>query len=49
MGGFEGIMYTPDPDAPRGCAPADRTCAAPINGFYLTGSNFREGGQAVGY
>jgi gamma-glutamyltranspeptidase/glutathione hydrolase len=49
MGGFEGIMYTPDLNAPQGCAPADRGCTAPVNGFYRAGSNFREDGQAVGY
>ena len=41
VGGFEGIMYTPDPSAPPGCAPADLSCTAPINGFYRAGSNFR--------
>jgi len=49
MGGFEGIMWTPDPNAPSGCAPNDASCSAPINGFYRAGSNFREDGQAVGY
>jgi len=49
MGGFEGIMYTPDPGGPQGCAPADRGCRAPVNGFYRAGSNFREDGQAAGY
>lgn len=49
VGGFEGIMLTPDPSALPGCAPADLRCTAPINGFYRAGSNFREDGQAVGY
>ena len=49
VGGFEGIMYTPDPNAPPGCAPADLGCTAPINGFYRAGSNFREDGHAAGY
>ena len=49
VGGFEGIMLTPDPSAPPGCAPSDLRCTAPINGFYRAGSNFREDGQAVGY
>jgi gamma-glutamyltranspeptidase / glutathione hydrolase len=49
MGGFEGIMFTPDPSASRGCAPTDLGCTAPIGGFYRAGSNFREDGQAVAY
>ena len=49
VGGFEGIMWTPDPSALPGCAPTDVRCTAPINGFYRAGSNFREDGQAVGY
>jgi len=49
MGGFEGIMFSPDPNAQPGCAPADLGCTAPIKGFYRAGSNFREDGQAVGY
>lgn len=49
VGGFEAIMFTPDPGASRGCAPTDLSCTAPIGGFYRAGSNFREDGQAVGY
>jgi gamma-glutamyltranspeptidase/glutathione hydrolase len=49
VGGFEAIMFTPDPNAPVGCAPADAACTAPIAGFYRAGSNFREDGEAVGY
>ena len=49
VGGFEAILFTPDPSAAPGCAPADRACTAPIAGFYRAGSNFREDGQAVGY
>jgi len=49
VGGFEAIMFTPDPNAPLGCAPADAACTAPIAGFYRAGSNFREDGEAVGY
>jgi gamma-glutamyltranspeptidase/glutathione hydrolase len=49
MGGFEGILFTPDPGAGPGCAPAARACTAPIAGFYRAGSNFREDGQAVGW
>jgi gamma-glutamyltranspeptidase / glutathione hydrolase len=49
VGGFEAILFTPDPRAAAGCAPGNRTCTLPIAGFYRAGSNFREDGQAVGY
>ena len=49
VGGFEAILFTPDPGAPPGCAPTDAACVAPIAGFYRGGSNFREDGQTVGY
>ena len=49
VGGFEAIMFTADPGASPGCAPADAACTAPIAGFYRAGSNFREDGQAAGY
>jgi gamma-glutamyltranspeptidase / glutathione hydrolase len=49
VGGFEAIMFTPDPGASGGCAPTDLGCTAPIGGIYRAGSNFREDGQAVGY
>ena len=49
VGGFEAIMFTPDPGAAPGCAAADAKCTAPIAGFYRAGSNFREDGQAAGY
>ena len=49
VGGFEGIMFTPDPGASPGCAPTDLGCTAPIAGIYRAGSNFREDGQAVAY
>jgi gamma-glutamyltranspeptidase/glutathione hydrolase len=49
VGGFEGIMFTPDGNAGAGCAAADAKCTAPIAGFYRAGSNFREDGQAAGY
>jgi gamma-glutamyltranspeptidase / glutathione hydrolase len=49
VGGFEGILFTPDPKAPAGCAPGDRACKAPIAGIYRAGSNFREDGLAAGY
>ena len=49
VGGFEGIMFTPDPNVPQGCRPTDLRCTAPIDGFYRAGSNFREDGHAAGY
>jgi gamma-glutamyltranspeptidase / glutathione hydrolase len=49
VGGFEGIMFIPDPGAAPGCAPTDAKCTAPIAGIYRAGSNFREDGQSVGY
>jgi gamma-glutamyltranspeptidase/glutathione hydrolase len=49
VGGYEGIMFTPDASAGSGCAPADATCTAAIAGYYRAGSNFREDGQAAGY
>jgi gamma-glutamyltranspeptidase/glutathione hydrolase len=49
VGGFEAIMFTPDPRSGRGCAASDTACTAPIAGFYRAGSNFREDGQAIGY
>src|SRR5205085_2904059 len=49
VGGYEAIMFTPDPGAPVGCAPTDLTCTLPIAGFYRAGSNFREDGLAAAY
>jgi gamma-glutamyltranspeptidase/glutathione hydrolase len=49
VGGFEAIMFTPDPAAVPGCAPANLSCTLPIAGVYRAGSNFREDGQATGY
>jgi gamma-glutamyltranspeptidase/glutathione hydrolase len=49
VGGYEGILFTPDANVGGGCAPADAKCTAPIAGFYRAGSNFREDGQPAGY
>ena len=49
VGGYEGIMLTPDASANSGCSPNDARCTAPIAGFYRAGSNFREDGQPAGY
>ena len=60
-GGYEGIMFTPDPNAPQASGGPGRACqgpaaafnpncpAQPIAGFYRAGSNFREDGHAVGF
>jgi hypothetical protein len=49
VGGYEGIMFTPDGNAGQGCSPADAKCTMPIGGIYRAGSNFREDGQPAGY
>ena len=49
VGGYQAIMYTPDPAGPQGCAPTALTCRAPINGFYRAGSDHRKDGQAIGW
>jgi gamma-glutamyltranspeptidase/glutathione hydrolase len=60
-GGYEGIMFVPDPNAPQASSGPGRACqgpaaafnpncpAQPIKGFYRAGSNFREDGHAVGF
>jgi gamma-glutamyltranspeptidase/glutathione hydrolase len=45
LGGYQAIMFTPDPNAPA--APGNG--AQPIQGFYRAGSDHRKDGQAVGY
>jgi gamma-glutamyltranspeptidase/glutathione hydrolase len=45
MGGYQSIMFTPDPNAPS--APANTP--QPIKGFYRGGSDHRKDGQAVGF
>ena len=42
VGGYQSIMFTPDPGAP---GPSD----GPIKGFYRAGSDHRKDGQAVAY
>ena len=49
VGGYEGIMFTPDASAGGGCSANDAKCSAPMAGFYRAGSNFREDGQPAGY
>jgi gamma-glutamyltranspeptidase/glutathione hydrolase len=44
MGGYQSIMFTPDPNAP-----AAGNTPQPIQGFYRGGSDHRKDGQAVGY
>ena len=45
VGGYQAIMFTPDPHAPG--APAGTL--QPIKGFYRAGSDHRKDGQAAGY
>jgi gamma-glutamyltranspeptidase/glutathione hydrolase len=45
LGGYQAIMFTPDPNAPV----APGSDAQPIRGFYRAGSDHRKDGQAVGY
>jgi gamma-glutamyltranspeptidase/glutathione hydrolase len=45
MGGYQSIMFTPDPNAP----PASGNAPQPIQGFYRAGSDHRKDGHAVGY
>ena len=44
VGGYQAIMFTPDPDAPGASGELQ-----PIRGFYRAGSDHRKDGQAVGY
>jgi gamma-glutamyltranspeptidase / glutathione hydrolase len=43
VGGYQAIMFTPDPGAPAGGS------GEGINGFYRAGSDHRKDGQAVGW
>jgi gamma-glutamyltranspeptidase / glutathione hydrolase len=43
VGGYQAIMFTPDPGAPAGGS------GEGINGFYRAGSDHRKDGQAVGF
>jgi gamma-glutamyltranspeptidase/glutathione hydrolase len=45
MGGYQSIMFTPDPNAPA----ASGNGPQPIKGFYRGGSDHRKDGQAVGF
>lgn len=46
VGGYQAIMFTPDPDAPEATGGSG---TQPIKGFYRAGSDHRKDGQAVGY
>jgi gamma-glutamyltranspeptidase/glutathione hydrolase len=46
VGGYQAIMFTPDPDAPGATSSSG---LQPIKGFYRAGSDHRKDGQAVGY
>jgi gamma-glutamyltranspeptidase / glutathione hydrolase len=45
VGGYQAIMFTPDPNAPA----APGGALQPIKGVYRAGSDHRKDGQAVGY
>lgn len=45
VGGYQAIMFTPDPNAPAAAAGA----LQPVKGFYRAGSDHRKDGQAAGY
>ena len=44
VGGYQAILFTPDPNAPGGSG-----ALAPVKGFYRGGSDHRKDGQAIGY
>jgi len=44
MGGYQALLFTPDPDAP----PPDPADTSPP-GIYRAGSDHRKDGQAVGW
>ena len=48
-GGYQGIMFVPNPDGGplSTCGGNDANCG--VNGFYRTGSNFREDGDSIGW
>jgi len=45
VGGYQAIMFTPDPTAPA----VSGSALQPIKGFYRGGSDHRKDGQAVGF
>lgn len=51
MGGFQAIMFTPDPDesASDSSARREEDHHRPINGFYRAGSDHRKDGEAIGW
>jgi gamma-glutamyltranspeptidase/glutathione hydrolase len=50
VGGFQAILFTPDPNAPGSSAnPQSRDEQKPIAGFYRAGSDHRKDGEAVGW
>jgi gamma-glutamyltranspeptidase/glutathione hydrolase len=51
-GGYQGIMFVPNPDGGRGMTTCnggsiENDCG--VNGFYRAGSNFREDGDSIGW
>jgi len=45
VGGYQSIMFTPDPNAP----PASGAAPQPIKGFYRGGSDHRKDGGVAGF
>jgi gamma-glutamyltranspeptidase / glutathione hydrolase len=50
VGGYQAILFTPDPDAPgTSVDPQSPDAQKPIAGFYRAGSDHRKDGEAVGW
>ncbi|HUP41088.1 MAG TPA: gamma-glutamyltransferase family protein [Vicinamibacterales bacterium] len=49
VGGYQGILFTRDPNMPAPVSNRIATDDAPVNGVYRAGSDHRKDGQAVGW
>jgi gamma-glutamyltranspeptidase/glutathione hydrolase len=49
VGGYQGILFTRDPNLPEPTFDRATTNDAPVNGVYRAGSDHRKDGQAVGW
>ena len=50
VGGYQAILFTPEPDAPgTGIDSQSPDAPKPIAGFYRAGSDHRKDGEAVGW
>ena len=47
MGGYEALLFTPDPNLPKPSMAKNST--APINGYYRAGTDHRKDGMAAGW